>query len=73
MLELELTQKILQVKEMAAKEGKLPESLPNMESAVCPGYQWVYGVAEDKRRSLSLTPVPTLGEDDRALPLTYYP
>ena len=73
MLELELTQKILQVKEIAAKEGQLPESLPNMESAVCPGYQWVYGVAEDKRRSLSLTPIPTLGEDDRALPLTYYP
>jgi len=72
MLELELTQKILQVKEMAAKEGKLPESLPNTESAVCPGYQWVYEVSGDKS-SLSLTPTPSLGEDNKALPLVYYP
>ena len=71
MLELELTRKILQVKEIAAKEGKLPESLPNTESAVCPGYQWVYEVSGE-RSSLSLTPAPTLGEDDRALPLIYY-
>ncbi len=72
MLELELTRKVLQVKEMAAKEGKLPESLPNRESAVCPGYQWVYGVSEDKS-SLSLTPTPTQGEDSKTLPLIYYP
>jgi hypothetical protein len=72
MLELELTQKVLQVKEMAATEGKLPESLPNAESAVCPGYQWVYEVSGDKS-SLSLTPTPTLGEDSKALPLIYYP
>jgi hypothetical protein len=72
MLELELTEKVLQVKEMAAKEGKLPESLPNAESAVCPGYQWVYEVSGDKS-SLSLTPTPTLGEDSKALPLIYYP
>lgn len=69
-LELELTRKILEVKEMAAKEGKLPESLPNTESAVCPGYEWVYEVSGDKS-SLGLMPAPTLGEDSNALPLTY--
>ena len=37
MLDLELTYKILQIKELAKKEGKFPQSIPNLESSVCPG------------------------------------
>ncbi len=47
MLDLELTRKILQVKALAATEGKWLPSVPDMESSICPGAKWVYGVAPD--------------------------
>lgn len=84
MLELEFTQKILQVKEIAAKQGKWPDSVPNLESSFCPGYRWVYQVSEDGTMSISLNKKPEwVGEmsislnekpewaKDRTLPLTY--
>lgn len=70
MVELELTQKILQVKELAAKQGKWPDSLPNPESSFCPGYRWVYQVSEDGEMSISLNKKPEWAKD-RTLPLTY--
>ncbi|MGB3508843.1 MAG: hypothetical protein WBA93_06300, partial [Microcoleaceae cyanobacterium] len=70
MLELELTQKILQVKELAAKQGKWPDSLPNPESSFCPDYRWVYQVSEEGEMSISLNEKPEWAKD-RDLPLTY--
>lgn len=70
MVELELTQKILQVKELAAKQGKWPDSLPNPESSFCPGYRWVYQVSEEGEMSISLNKKPEWAKD-RNLPLTY--
>jgi hypothetical protein len=75
MLDLELTQKILQVKAQAAKVGKWPETVDNLESDICPGFTWVYQVAEDGTMSLSLSQEPDWQadrlENNRGLPLTY--
>jgi len=76
MLDLELTQKILQVKELAAKTGKWPQSVPNMESEICPGVEWVYQVSPDgTTMSIYLSEQPEwLTErigNNPALPLTY--
>ena len=72
MLELELTQKILQVKAIAAKTGKWPPSVPNMESEICPGVEWVYQVSPDGTMSISLSEQPEwLTERREKLPLTY--
>lgn len=76
MLDLELTQKILQVKELAAKAGKWPQSVPNMESKICPGVKWVYQVSPDgTTMSIYLNEQPEWLtesiENNSALPLTY--
>ncbi|MEQ8753900.1 MAG: hypothetical protein RID09_10345 [Coleofasciculus sp. G1-WW12-02] len=75
MLELELTKKILQVKALAAKTGKWPQSVPNMESEICPGVEWVYQVSPDGTMSISLSEQPEWLteriENQNALPLTY--
>ena len=55
MLELELTQKILQIKEMGANA----RNLPNVQSTICPNAQWTYEF--DNRpggSSIALTPLP---------------
>ena len=59
MLDLELTQKIIQAKEAAAKEGKWPNSLPNLDSSICPNTKWIYQVSPDGTMSISLHPIPT--------------
>ncbi|MEQ8975778.1 MAG: hypothetical protein RIE73_36025 [Coleofasciculus sp. C1-SOL-03] len=75
MLDLELTQKILQVKALAAKAGKWSPSVPNMESEICPGLEWVYQVSPDGTMSISLSEQPEWLteriENQNALPLTY--
>ncbi len=70
MLELEFTQKILQVKELARKQGKWPESVSNLESQFCPGHQYIYQVSEDGTMTISLDKSPEWAKD-RDLPLTY--
>lgn len=71
MLELELTQKILQMKELAAKAGAFPQSVPNMDSSVCPGSKWIYQASPDGKMSISLSPVPAWLSEYKRLPLTY--
>jgi hypothetical protein len=75
MLDLELTQKILHVKELASKTGKWPQSVPNMKSEICPGVEWVYQVSPDGTMSISLSEQPEWLteriENQNALPLTY--
>jgi hypothetical protein len=70
MLELEFTQKILQVKELAKKQGKWPESMPNLESLFCPDRQYIYQVSEDGTMTISLDQQPEWVKD-RDLSLTY--
>jgi len=75
MLDLELNQKILHVKALAAKKGQWPKSVPNMESLICPGLKWVYQVSPDGKMSISLSEQPEWllerVKDNRNLPLTY--
>jgi hypothetical protein len=74
MLELELTQKILQVKALAAKEGKWLPSVPDTESSICPGAKWLYRVAPDGTMSISFSEQPEWLEErlERGgLPFTY--
>jgi hypothetical protein len=74
MLELELTQKILQVKALAAKEGKWLPSVPDMESSICPGAKWIYRVAPDGTMSISFSEKPQWLEErlkGKGLPFTY--
>ncbi|MGC1196746.1 MAG: hypothetical protein WA882_07625 [Geitlerinemataceae cyanobacterium] len=74
MLDLELTQKILQVKALAATEGKWLPSVPDMESSICPGAKWVYGVAPDGTMSIEFSEKPEWLEErleNGGLPFTY--
>ena len=75
MLDLELTQKILQVKALAAKTGKWPASVPEMKSSICPGAKWLYRVAPDGTMSISFSEKPKWLEQrlksSRGLPFTY--
>jgi hypothetical protein len=74
MLDLELTQKILQVKALAAKTGKWPASVPEMKSSICPGAKWLYRVAPDGTMSLSFSEKPKWLEERlkyKGLPFTY--
>jgi hypothetical protein len=52
-LNVEYTQKILQLKEIAAQQNQWPTVLPNPNSQVCEGMKWQYGVS-DGTMSLSL-------------------
>lgn len=74
MLDLELTQKILQVKALAAKTGKWPPSVPEMKSSICPGAKWLYRVAPDGTMSISFSEKPKWLEERlkyKGLPFTY--
>jgi len=75
MLDLELTQKILQVKALAAKAGKWPPSVPEMKSSICPGAKWLYRVAPDGTMSISFSEKPKWLEErlksSTGLPFTY--
>lgn len=76
MLDSELTQKILQVKALAAKTGKWPASIPETKSSICPGAKWLYRVAPDGTMSISFSEKPKwleqrLKSHNRGLPFTY--
>lgn len=74
MLTLELTQKILQAKALAATQGRWPDSLPGLESQVCPDARWLYQVGEDGTMSLSFSEElqwRKRDDNNRYLPLTY--
>ncbi len=67
MVELELTQRILQMKEM----GSSPQNIPNTPSTICPNANWVYQSTPNERRSITLAPLPWWAADVRGLPLIH--
>ena len=67
MVDLELTQKILQMKEV----GSSPQSIPNTQSTICPNANWVYQFTPNERRSITLAPLPWWAADVRGLPLIH--
>ncbi len=53
-LTLELTQKVLQAKQLSSV-GRWPDQLPDLASEVCPGERWVYKRTDDNTITLSLS------------------
>ncbi|WP_227788899.1 hypothetical protein [Nodularia sp. LEGE 04288] len=55
-VQMELTQKILQIKQIAAKQGNWPQSVPGIEnSTICKDAQWIYQVSENGMMSITLS------------------
>ena len=54
-LRFELTQKVLQVKHLAAKQGRLPRQVPGIESSVCRDGKWFYQLAPDGTALISFS------------------
>ncbi|OKH30224.1 hypothetical protein NIES2119_31315 [[Phormidium ambiguum] IAM M-71] len=52
-LQLELTQKVLQAKSIAAQQGSFPQKIPGIETSICRDAKWRYKVAKDGTMSLS--------------------
>lgn len=52
-LRFELTQKVLQVKTLAAKQGRLPKQIPGIESSVCRDGKWIYQLTPNGTASIS--------------------
>lgn len=76
-IDIELTQKILQVKEIASKTGSVPKQISGIESSTCGNSKWSYKISPDGTMSISLLNQPSwLKEKYRSnnslkLPLTY--
>ena len=75
LIEWELTQKVLQVKEIAAKQGSWPQQVPGIEVSVCGDRKWIYQVSPDGTMSISYSQQPTWWpkqeKEKLILPLTY--
>ena len=58
--EVELTRHVLRARALRAADPKhaWPGQLPDLDSAVCPGRHWAYGVSPDGRASLRLAESP---------------
>jgi hypothetical protein len=70
MVELELTQRILKIKEM----GVNAQNLPNIQSTICPNAQWTYEFNSSPfltQSSITLSPLPQWAAGVQRLPLTY--
>lgn len=75
LIEWELTQKVLQVKEIAAKQGNWPQQVPGIEVSVCGDRKWIYQVSPDGTMSISFSKPPSWWPKQKQgtliLPLTY--
>lgn len=73
LINLELTHKVLQVKQLVAKSSKAPQQVLGIErSQVCPSLRWNYQVSSDGKMSISLQNRPQWLEERKGhLPLSY--
>ena len=75
LIDLELTQKILQVRQLQSESrlGTWPREIPGIESSICSGAQWVYQVTPEGTMSLAFSrKLEWPGSAaDFSLPLTY--
>jgi hypothetical protein len=75
-VQMELTQKILQIKQIAAKQGNWPQKIPGIESsAICKDAKWVYQVSQNGIMSISLNKkydwLQEKPENKSSIPLEY--
>jgi hypothetical protein len=72
-LNLELTQKVLQAKQLSQQSDQWPSDMPNLASEVCPQAQWIYQRNADNSISLSLNvqlaPAPAVPLQYQSLPI----
>lgn len=59
LIEWELTQKVLKVKEIAAKQGSWPQQVPGIDASVCGDRKWIYQVSPDGTMSISFSKPPS--------------
>ncbi len=57
-LNLELTQKVLQAKQLRKETGEWPTELPNMASATCPDEHWSYILSKDNIATFTFSNEP---------------
>jgi hypothetical protein len=66
MLDIEFTDRVLDVRQVKAKTGRWPAALPDVASTEVPGARWVYAVSGDGGISISLSrSVPAYGPPPR--------
>lgn len=70
-LDLELTQKIIKLKELAAKNRNWPENVPEISPSICKNAQWIYKISNDGTISLNYSQKPNWLEENKGLPLSY--
>ncbi len=70
-LDLELTRKILRVKEIAAKNRHWSEAIPGISLSHCLDGKWIYQVSADGIMSLTYNQKPDWLEEKTGLPLSY--
>jgi hypothetical protein len=62
MLELELSDRVLQARQLKAHLGRWPAAIPNLETSRIAGVHWIYDVAADGRMSVAVSPaLPSIG------------
>jgi hypothetical protein len=54
MLQLELTDRVLQARQQKARLGRWPAAIPDLETSRMAGVHWIYLVGQDGRMSISL-------------------
>jgi hypothetical protein len=76
LLDFELTQQILELKDLKQETGQYPDSLPNPKSEVCPTQQWQYQKDNNKitvNFSQELDwKIPQDGDNILIIPLRFY-
>jgi hypothetical protein len=74
LLDWDLTQKIMNLREIAHQTGGFPKSLPTKGSSpICKNFRYVYQASpQGDKMTISLENIPAwLNEDKNGLPLTY--
>jgi len=54
-LKFELTKKVIQIKEIALREGKLPNQIQGIDSSSCKNAKWIYQLASDGTGSIAFS------------------
>ena len=56
MLQLELTDRVLQARQLKAQMGRWPAAIPNVETSRIAGVHWAYRLGSDGQMSIAVSP-----------------
>lgn len=72
MINYELLLKIIEIKNIAQKEGSLPQSIPNIEKSICREIKWLYRRESNNGFSIQIKQKPSWWQEGNLdLPLNY--